>query len=154
MKLKILILLVLITFLVYPVNALFDYNVTTLSSQNTALQEMNTSFGDMYAGNTLILSPSFNLTNSGNAEAIVSATFTTEYDGIYGFTNTSGVIGGANFSIQKDGNAWDVLNNLITHTVLGNVPADDIPYYWNTCLTVPAGQSTLHYMGIIQLTFS
>ena len=145
------------TFMILDLNtyADLDFIATITSDQNTALQQMNTSFGDMIAGNTLILSPSFNLTNSGNSPALIEATFTTEYSGIYGFANTTAGIGGTNFSVQKDTSTWDTLDNLLAGTSLTDtVLADNIPYNWNARLTVPAGQVEATYIGTIELTFS
>lgn len=131
------------------------FTATITNSQNTALLLMNTSFGYMFAGDTLILSPSFNLTNSGNLAANVTATFTSEYDGVYGFNGTTSVIGGSNFSMQSDGGTWSNLDNLDTGTELTDIViADDSPYNWNARLSIPAGYPSTVHIGTIELTFS
>ena len=136
-------------------NDSFILTLDVLSGQNTALQAIDTSFGNVIAGNTSILSPSFNLTNSGNTNTIINAKFTTENNSIYGLTNSSGVIGGGNFSLQKDSGTWDALDNLIGDTTMTDIVlADNVVYNWNARLAIPAGQTEALYTGIIQLTFS
>lgn len=131
------------------------YTIKVLTAQNTALQIMNVSFGDVYAGNTETLNQSFNLTNIGNIEAAVSATFSSNYGGIYGLTNSPYVIGGSNVSMQKDGGTFTALNNLVTDSIMTDTVTDDsIAYNWNIKTTFPAGQDAAGYSGTIELTFS
>ena len=133
----------------------FILTADVLNAQNTALQSITTIFGTIRPGNTIDVTPSFNLTNSGNAPASVSATFTTFNESIYGFGSISGSIGGANFSLQKDSGTWNNLNNVNTGTPLTDtVLADNVPYNWNARLIIPAGQPGAVYTGTIELTFS
>lgn len=132
-----------------------DYTVIITSSQNTILQAINTSFGDLLSGSTNYLTPAFNLTNIGNVNTTVETVFTSSYSGTYGFVNESNVMGGSNFSLQMNGGTYDTLSNTDSLTTLtDNVLGDNTPYDWNAKLLVPAGQTSLIYNGIIELTFS
>ena len=139
----------------YTTITLDEYTIKVLTAQNTALQIMDASFGDVYAGNTETLNQSFNLTNIGNIEAAVSATFSSYYGGIYGLTNSPYVIGGSNVSMQKDGGTFTALNNLVTDSIMTDtVTNDGIAYDWNIKTTFPAGQNAAGYSGTIEITFS
>jgi hypothetical protein len=133
-----------------------DYTVTVLGSQNTALQTINTNFGNVQAGTTNTISPSFNLTNVGNQPAQVDAKFTTFNGTVYGFNSTSEPIGAANFSLKDTSTSnWIALSNDGSdQTMTDIVVADAVAHNWDAKLIVPAGQVADSYTGTIELTFS
>ena len=134
------------------------YSATVGSGQNTAVGINNATFGNLIAGSTNNeIVGSLTLTNSGNADASVSATFTTFVTTTYGLTDTTNayVIGGSKFKIGV--NTKEVpLDDIISPTPLGSdnkVPANSAVDY-DAILDVPAGQHATAYSGTVQLTFS
>jgi hypothetical protein len=135
-----------------------SYTATVGSGQNTAVAINTAGFGSVTAGSTgNEIEDSLTLTNTGNAAASVSATFTTLVGTTYGLkddTNTH-VIGGSNFKIGVD-TKEAALDDIVTPTALGsdnNVPANGAVNY-DAILDVPAGQYATAYAGTVQLIFS
>lgn len=134
------------------------YSASILGGQSTSLTELDATFGDLTPGTTdNEIAGSFTLTNAGNVDAVVSATFTTYASTTYGLTNSTYVIGGANFSMNNtDGGTYTALDNTASATTLtgNNVAADNVADTWNVKLNVPAGQCAAIYTGTVELTFS
>ena len=134
-----------------------DFTIDIISGQNTALLSTNTSFGIILPGSTINISNTFNLTNIGNNDATVEATFTTFNGSVYGFNSASGSIGGANFSMALTEQTLVSLNNIAAGTATGssnNVVADAVTDIWKVRLDIPSGQATALYTGTVELTFS
>lgn len=134
-----------------------DFTIDVISGQNTALLSTNTTFGVILPGNTINIPDTFNLTNTGNVDATVEATFTTFNGSVYGFNSTSGPIGGANFSLALTGQTLVSLNNIAAGTPTGspnNVIADAVTDIWKVRLDIPSGQIAALYTGAVELTFS
>ena len=166
MKPKMIILSVLIFFIVMIVTflppsvcgeSLDDVIVTVTSGQDTSITTSNAiNFGSLAPGDNNTVTDAFGLTNDGNVVGHVGATFTTNVGAIYGLTNTTYVIGGANVSMQGPG-TLTALDNLAPDTDMGgdnDVAADAIEDMWDIKLNVPVGQDPAIYNGTVEITFS
>jgi hypothetical protein len=135
-----------------------EYSATVGTGQNTAVTIIDAGFGTVAAGSTgNEIEDSLTLTNTGNADASVSATFTTFVGTTYGLKDTTDtyVIGGSKFKIGVD-TKEAALDDTVDTTALGsdnNVPANSAVDY-DAILDVPAGQYATAYAGTVQLTFS
>ena len=142
-----------------PVNA---YTVTVSSGQSTSITATaDVAFGSLNPGtDDNEIADSFSLTNVGNTDCTVSATFSTNVDAIYGLTNTTYVIGGGNFSMNNTGGATPTyvdLDNLVDTTSMttnNDVEADAIADVWSVTLDIPSGQYAAVYSGTVELTFT
>jgi len=154
-------ILIMIGLTLLPVSvcgeALDDVIVTVTSGQSTSITtSAPINFGNLAPGENNTVSDAFGLTNVGNVDGHVGATFTTNVGAIYGLTNTTYVIGGANVSMQGPG-TLTALDNLVTDTAMGagnDVAADSIEDLWDVKLVIPVGQDAAIYNGTIELTFS
>lgn len=137
--------------------ALNDVIVTVTSGQDTSITTSNAiNFGSLAPGGNDTVSDAFGLTNVGNVDGHVGATFTTNVGAVYGLTNSTYVIGGANVSMQGPG-TLTALDNLVTDTAMGgdnDVVADAVEDLWDIKLNVPSGQDAAIYNGTVELTFS
>jgi len=133
-----------------------DYAVSVGGSQNTALQSINTSFGNAAPGTDFTnntISTMYSLINSGNVNANVSALFTTNYSTTYGLVNGTEVIGGSNLKIGNS--TLDALtDNGNPVTLTDEVPATNTTLNCGAQLRIPSSQPALDYSGIVELTFS
>lgn len=160
-SLSILMILITIGMVLLPVamggETLDDVIVTVTSGQSTSITTSNAiNFGNLAPGENNTVSNAFGLTNVGNVDGHVSATFTTNVSAIYGLTNTTYVIGGANVSMQGPG-TLTALDNTASDTAMGSgndVAADAIEDLWNIKLNIPSGQDAAIYNGTVELTFS
>ena len=146
---------IMIGSLIFPgVMATENFIVNVISSQNTVLEPGTIYFGDIEAGTTNTIEPTFTLNNTGNLAANITAAFTTDVGGIYGLINTTHVIAGTNFSLQSAAQTYTPLGA----TVSGVMMVDDVPANtaeaWNAKLVIPAVQYAMVYTGTIQITFS
>jgi len=115
----------------------FDVHIDTIHT---------TDFGPMLAGaETEILS--FDVANAGDIDAMVSATFLTEEEGVYGFTGGS-IIPAENFKINDVplNNNGDVRD--ICVVVSGETKV------CHTKLLVPQGQAGADYTATVELIFA
>jgi len=137
--------------------ALEDVIVAVTSGQDTSITTSNAiNFGSLAPGGNNTVTDAFGLTNAGNVDGHVGATFTTNVGAVYGLTNTTYVIGGANVSMQGPG-TLTALDNLVTDTAMGgdnDVAADAVEDMWDIKLNVPSGQDAAIYNGTVELTFS
>lgn len=134
-----------------------DVVVTVTSGQDTSISTSNAiNFGSLAPGGNNTVTDAFGLTNDGNVVGHVGATFTTNVSTVYGLTNTTLVIGGANVSMQGPG-TLTALDNLAPDTDMGgdnDVAADAVEDMWDIKLDVPAGQDPAIYNGTVEITFS
>lgn len=157
-KFRIILLLLFCIFCIGNISASYpsDFIIEITESHNTALQAINTSFGDVIPGSNFsenIINASFSLTNSGNIATSVSAKFTTSYNTTYGLVNGTSVISASNFKVGNS--TLDVLlDNGSPITLTNNVPADNTPFNYEVQLRVPPSQTALGYLGTVQFTFS
>lgn len=129
-----------------------DYSATVISGQSTSVTASNGAFGDVASPSVFAdneITDSITCQNVGNADATVSAAFTTNDGTTYGLTSATDVIGGSNFQLGVD-----TLNDAGTGvTLTGGVPATSTVTY-NARLQVPSGQTGGLYGGTVELTFS
>ena len=134
-----------------------DVVVTVTSGQDTSITTSNAiNFGSLAPGGNNTVTDAFGLTNDGNVVGHVGATFTTDVGSIYGLTNSTYVIGGANVSMQGPG-TLTALDNLAPDTDMGgdnDVAADAVEDMWDIKLNVPVGQYPAIYNGTVEITFS
>lgn len=138
------------------------YTVTVSSGQSTSITTTtDVDFGALVPGtDDNEIADSFSLTNVGNTDCTVSATFSTNVSTTYGLTNTTYVIGGGNFSMNNtDGSTptYVDLDNLASATSMttdNDVVADAAADVWSVTLDIPSGQYAAIYSGTVQLTFA
>lgn len=139
-----------------------DFTVTITSSQNTALLTTDTGFTETLAGNTVEIADSFNLTNSGNVDCTVTATFTTFNTSLNtdnGLNGSTSYIPATSFSLNNTEGAapkWVSLSIIagVSMTTDNDVIADNAPDTWSAKIIVPAGQTAEVYTGTVELTFA
>jgi hypothetical protein len=138
-----------------PVESPPEYTVTVLSGCQVTIWLVNTDFGNILAGNSAELTPTFTLTNEGDWNATVEAKFVTNHSAIWGMQSDGNMIPGTNFGLKLNGTqGYTNLANSDTDTLIPpDVPANNT-YSYDAQLTVPASQATGFYNGTIQLTFS
>ena len=142
-----------------PVDA---YTVEVSSGQSTSITATtDVDFGALTPGtDDNEIGDSFTLTNVGNTDCTVSATFSTNVDTTYGLTNTTYVIGGGNFSMRNTVGSTPTyvdLDNLAPATSMttnNDVVADAAADVWSVTLDIPSGQYAAIYSGTVQLTFA
>ncbi|MFQ6054372.1 MAG: hypothetical protein ACE5KT_01530 [Methanosarcinales archaeon] len=133
-----------------------QYSAKVLEGQDTILVVQSCAFGTVSAGNNKTIS-TFNLTNSGDYPAQVSAKFNTSnaYE-VYGLVNgTDNVILASNFSlyIGTDPGNMTALNDSGSFEVLKNYVKPGGPYPYNARLDVPSGQQPGSYYGAVYIVF-
>ena len=138
------------------------YTVTVSSGQSTSITATTgVAFGSLVPGtDNNEIADSFSLTNVGNTDCTVSATFSTNVSTTYGLTNTTYVIGGGNFSMNNTNGAsptyidLDNLSPATSMTTDNDVVADAAPDVWSVTLDIPSGQTAAIYTGTVELTFA
>ena len=138
------------------------YTVTVSSGRSTSITATNdVAFGTLTPGtDNNEIANSFSLTNDGNVNCTVSATFSTNVTTTYGLTNTTYVIGGGNFSMNNTGGATptyvdlDDLSPATSMTTDNDVVADAVADVWGVTLDIPSGQYAAIYTGTVELTFA
>lgn len=138
------------------------YTVEVSSGQSTSITDTNdVAFGALTTGtDDNEISNSFSLTNVGNTNCTVSATFSTNVSTIYGLTNSTYVIGGGNFSMNNTDGATptyidlDNLASVTSMTTDNDVESDASPDVWSVTLDIPASQYAAIYTGTVELTFA
>ena len=138
------------------------YTVEVSSGQSTSITATNdVAFGALTTGtDDNEIANSFSLTNVGNTDCTVSATFSTNVSTIYGLTNTTYVIGGGNFSMNNTDGATptyvdlDNLETVTSMTTSNDVEADAVADVWSVTLDIPASQYAAIYTGTVELTFA
>lgn len=149
--------------LISPVSAVeleYDMNIVAPPTQNTAMTPLNLSFGELVSGtedNTI--SGSFELTNTGNLDCLVSARFISGEAFSFGMVgaSTSTILYGNEFEMMNtDGGSYQSLTATSTNTDLVNntVISDGVADSWNVKISIPTGQSPEIYTGTVELTFS
>ena len=132
------------------------YKATVTSGQNTVVAVLNQTFGSGNAGDTLDISDSLNLSNTGNADANVAANITAHVDAAYGLKSVwDDIIPGDNLLLGTTGNLT-ALNNEVGSVLLGTnntVPANDFVRY-DARLNIPAGQNATAYNGTVEIILS
>lgn len=139
-----------------------SYTVEVSSGQSTSITATNdVDFGVLNPGtDDNEIEDSFTLTNVGNTDCTVSATFSTNVDSFYGLVNTTYVIGGGNFSMRNTVGTTPTyvdLDNLVGATSMttnNDVLADAATDVWSVTLDIPSGQYAAIYSGTVQLTFA
>ena len=142
-----------------PVDA---YTVEVSSGQSTSITATaDVDFGALNPGtDDNEIADSFSLTNVGNTDCTVSATFSTNVGAVYGLENTTYVIGGGNFSMRNTVGTTPTyvdLDNLASATSMttdNDVLADDAADVWSVTLDIPSGQYAAIYSGTVELTFA
>lgn len=143
-------------------DAVDAYTVEVSSGQSTSITATNdVTFGALVPGTSdNEIANSFSLTNVGNTNCTVSATFSTNVSTTYGLTNTTHVIGGGNFSMRNTVGATPTyvdLDNTASTTSMttdNSVVADAVADVWSVTLDIPAGQYAAIYSGTVELTFA
>jgi len=133
------------------------YTATVCSGQQTSIGVEATGFGDILRNNCGELTPSFNLTNIGDWDAMIEAKFETNVSGIYGLTNSSYAIGGSNFSINATDLGGSYISLLDTYTdveITPQLPDDSNTYDYDAKLCVPSDQQAGIYTGTVVITWS
>lgn len=138
------------------------YTVEVSSGQSTSITTTtDVDFGALNPGtDDNEIADSFSLTNVGNTDCTVSATFSTNVGAIYGLTNSTYVIGGGNFSMNNTNGAsptyvdLDNLSPATSMTTDNDVVADAAPDVWSVTLDIPSGQYAAIYTGTVELTFA
>jgi hypothetical protein len=135
-----------------------EYTVTVLTGCDVTIGIVNTDFGNILAGDSAELTPTFNLTNIGDWNATVEAKFLTNDGAVWGMQSDANMIPGNNFGLEAVDLGETVYTNLAnsdTDTVIPpELPADASTYNYDAQLIVPAMQASGTYTGMIQLTFS
>lgn len=156
-------LLILTFSLMSPVSAeLLDYDMSIVPppAQNTVITPLSLSFGELESGSQdNIISGSFELTNTGNVDCLVSAGFITYESFYYGMTSTtsSAVVWGSEFEMMNtDGGAYEALTADSASTSLwsNTVVSDSAPDLWDVRISIPVDQAPETYTGTVELTFS
>ena len=138
------------------------YTVEVSSGQSTSITATaDVDFGALTPGtDDNEIADSFDLTNVGNTDCTVSATFSTNVGAVYGLTNSTYVIGGGNFSMKNTGGGTPTyvdLDNLASATSMttnNDVVADAAADVWSVTLDIPSGQYAAIYSGTVELTFA
>jgi len=139
-----------------------SYTVEVSSGQSTSITTTtDVTFGALNPGtDDNEIADSFGLTNVGNTDCTVSATFSTNVGAIYGLVNTTYVIGGGNFSMRNTVGTTptyvdlDNLSPATSMTTDNDVLADEAEDTWSVTLDIPAGQYAAIYTGTVELTFA
>lgn len=134
------------------------YEATVLSGQNTVVTVLDHTFGNGKAGDTLNISDSLNLSNTGNDDATVAANITAHVGADYGLKSVwDDIIPGDNLLLGTTGNLT-ALNKVLAvgGVALGvnnKVPANDFVRY-DARLNIPAGQNATAYSGTVEIILS
>jgi len=139
-----------------------SYTVEVSSGQSTSITATtDVDFGALNPGtDDNEIADSFTLTNVGNTDCTVSATFSTNVGAVYGLTNSTYFIGGGNFSMRNtvgDTPTYVDLDNLASTTSMttdNDVLADAATDVWSVTLDIPSGQYSAIYSGTVELTFA
>jgi len=133
------------------------YSATVISGQSTSVTAINGTFGDVASPSVFAdneITDSITCVNTGNADATVSAAFTSSVVADtppYGLVAGTAVIGGSNFQL---GNTTFVqLTDGGSVVTLDGVPAT-LTVTYDAQLQVPSGQTGGSYAGTVELTFS
>ncbi|MCK4734769.1 MAG: hypothetical protein KAT65_20110 [Methanophagales archaeon] len=132
------------------------YEATVLPGQNTVVTVLNQTFGSGNTGDTLNISDSLNLSNTGNADANVAANITAHVGDVYGLkSDWDDIIPGDNLKLGKTGSLM-TLNKVVGSVQLGGpnkVPANGYLRY-DAQLNIPAGQNATAYRGTVEIILS
>ena len=143
-----------------PVPAPFVVVVTAAGPDVTVtIGTSGVDFASLEKGETKTLLDSLVLTNTGDADAKVEATFTQNASGVYGLVTLpvmDKVIPAINLELGTTGNevALDDAGADKDLGVLNYVPAEGGTKSYNAKLTIPDGQSPDTYTGLIAITIS
>ena len=145
---QIFVLIVIAMLGVFPViiAEAIDYDVDVQSCMNFSIRDINTTFGSMQTGKSKTLTPSFVVDNTNSScNVSISALFTTNVSGTYGFINNSKVISADNFQLNNiplspSGDVVDI------GTVTNGTSKD-----YDAKLSVPVAQEPVIYNGRIEL---
>ena len=123
-----------------------------------ALGEGGVDFGRLEKGESMPLSDSLVLTNTGSADAKVEAKFIPSVGGVHGLVNgdNSAVLPASNLELGTTGNKVALADNGddVDLGVLNYVPASGGVRSYNAKLTIPGGQPADAYVGLIDITIS
>ena len=137
----------------YPINPFTESGSISVGNvvdnvPNVALTINETTFGNIAAGASKTLDPSFTLENQGTSDVKVHAYFTSNFSGIHGMVSDANVIGGSNFTISGISLTDDgTVTNIDPLLFMGELTK------YNATLKIPEDQKSGAYLGVVEIIY-